>query len=101
MPQVEHGTKHDLAQLERAIKGLHDAQAVLQAPAQQAVIARRHQEARAGEAIGSLHLPFHGRVYNLSVLIAGSMVWGWISLWVLRRMGSVLPRVVMKRLWLA
>jgi len=55
----------------------------------------------AGEAIGSLHLPFHGRVYNLAVLIAGSLVWGWISLWVLRRMGSVLPRVVMKRLRLA
>lgn len=55
----------------------------------------------AGMVIRSMHLAAHGRVYDLAVLVAGSLLWGGISFWVLRRTGSALPRVLMKRLRLA
>lgn len=55
----------------------------------------------AGVAATSLHLPLHGRIYNLGVLITGGLVWGGISLWVLKQSGSALPGVLTKRLRLA
>ena len=54
----------------------------------------------AGIAVGSMHLA-HGRVYQLVVLIAGSLLWGGISVGLLTRMGSALPRVILKRMRLA
>jgi len=35
------------------------------------------------------------------VLVGGGLLWGAISLWVLTRTGSALPKVMMKRLRLA
>ena len=55
----------------------------------------------AGELARGVHLPDHGRVYNLVVLMFGGLVWGGISLGLVRRMGSELPRIVTKRLRLA
>jgi len=49
----------------------------------------------------AIHATGNGRLYNLSVLIAGGLLWSGVSLWVLRQTGSTLPRVVMKRLRLA
>ena len=54
-----------------------------------------------GLAAGKLHWPMHGRAYDLSVLVVGTLAWGGTSLWVLKRTGSALPRVFMKRLRLA
>jgi putative peptidoglycan lipid II flippase len=39
-----------------------------------------------------------GRWYDLTVLIVGGVVWAGISMWVLKKTGSALPRVIMKRL---
>jgi putative peptidoglycan lipid II flippase len=49
----------------------------------------------------SMHMAVHGRMYNLAILIAGGLMWGGVSLGVLRQMGSALPRVIMKRMRLA
>ncbi len=55
----------------------------------------------AGMAAASMHLPTHSRWYQLMMLSVGGLVWGGISLWVLRWTGSALPLVLMKRLRLA
>jgi putative peptidoglycan lipid II flippase len=55
----------------------------------------------AGEVMHGMHLAVQGRLYSLLVLAVGGLFWGGISLWVLKRTGSALPRVVMKRLRLA
>jgi putative peptidoglycan lipid II flippase len=55
----------------------------------------------AGLVAGRMHLSTHSRGYDLIVLVAGTVVWGGISLWVLRRSGSTLPRVLVRRLRLA
>ena len=52
-------------------------------------------------AAGRLHLPMHGRLYELSVLFLGGVVWGGICFWVLQRTGSALPSVLRKRMRLA
>jgi len=49
----------------------------------------------------AIHATWHGRAYNLSVLIVGGLLWGGVSLLVLKQMGSALPRVVLKRFRLA
>jgi putative peptidoglycan lipid II flippase len=54
-----------------------------------------------GSLAASMHFSLRGRFYNLAVLIGGTIVWGGISLWVLRQTGSALPRIVMRRLRLA
>lgn len=43
----------------------------------------------------------HSRVSDLIVLIAGGLLWTAIALWVLKRTGSALPRVILKRMRLA
>jgi hypothetical protein len=48
-----------------------------------------------------MHMPTHSRWYQLMMLTVGGLVWGGISLWVLRWTGSALPRVLMKRMRLA
>jgi putative peptidoglycan lipid II flippase len=55
----------------------------------------------AGEVMHGMHLAVQGRLYSLLVLAVGGLLWGAISLWVLKRTGSALPKVVMKRLRLA
>ena len=45
-----------------------------------------------------MHLAAHNRLNDLIVLVAGGLLWSAISLWVLTRAGSVLPKVMMKRL---
>ena len=55
----------------------------------------------AGEAIQRMHLAAHNRLNDLVVLVAGGLLWGAISLWVLSRTGSALPKVMMERLRLA
>jgi putative peptidoglycan lipid II flippase len=55
----------------------------------------------AGLAAATMHLSTHSRLYGLVVLIAGSLVWGGISIWVLKLTGSALPQVLMRRLRLA
>jgi len=55
----------------------------------------------AGLAAGRIHLPTNSRWYDLVVLVSGSLVWGGISLWVLKRTGSALPGVLTRRLRLA
>ncbi|MGC1424706.1 MAG: murein biosynthesis integral membrane protein MurJ [Terracidiphilus sp.] len=52
----------------------------------------------AGEMIQRMHLAAHNRLNDLIVLVAGGLLWSAISLWVLTRAGSVLPKVMMKRL---
>jgi len=54
-----------------------------------------------GSLATSMHFSLRGRPHNLAVLIGGTIVWGGISLWVLRQTGSALPRIVMRRLRLA
>jgi putative peptidoglycan lipid II flippase len=55
----------------------------------------------AGVVMQGIHLEMQGRLYSLLVLAAGGLLWGSITLWVLKRTGSELPRVMMKRLRLA
>ena len=55
----------------------------------------------AGELIQRMHLAAHSRLDDLVVLLAGGLLWSAISLWVLGRTGSALPKVMMKRLRLA
>ena len=55
----------------------------------------------AGELIQKMHLAAHNRMNDLVVLVAGGLLWSTISIWVLSRAGSALPRVMMKRLRLA
>jgi putative peptidoglycan lipid II flippase len=55
----------------------------------------------AGKMMQRMHLAVQGRLYDLLVLAAGMLLWGAISLWVLTRTGSALPRAMMKRLRLA
>jgi putative peptidoglycan lipid II flippase len=55
----------------------------------------------AGELIERMHLAAHSRLQDFVVLIAGGLLWMGISMWVLTRTGSALPRVMMKRLRLA
>jgi putative peptidoglycan lipid II flippase len=52
-------------------------------------------------AAARLHLPMHGRLYELSVLVAGGLMWSGISFWVLKSSGSALPRALMKRMRIA
>ena len=52
----------------------------------------------AGVITGKIHLSTHSRAYDLIVLVAGGLMWGGISLGVLKRTGSALPRILMKRL---
>ena len=51
--------------------------------------------------IRGLHLAGHHRLNDMVVLVAGGLVWTAISMWVLARTGSELPRVMRKRLRLA
>jgi hypothetical protein len=55
----------------------------------------------AGELIQRMDLAAHNRLNDLVVLVAGGLLWGALSLWVLTKAGSTLPRVMMKRLRLA
>jgi putative peptidoglycan lipid II flippase len=55
----------------------------------------------AGALIQRMHLAAHSRLNDLVALAAGGLLWGAISLWVLGRTGSALPKVMMKRLRLA
>lgn len=55
----------------------------------------------AGVVISSMHLPAASKWSDLVILIAGGLLWGAISFLVLKRTGSALPRVMMKRLRLA
>jgi putative peptidoglycan lipid II flippase len=43
----------------------------------------------------------HSRWYDVVVLVAGGMLWTGISIWVLKRTGSALPGVILKRMRLA
>jgi putative peptidoglycan lipid II flippase len=54
-----------------------------------------------GELFSRMILVSHQRLADLVVLGAGGLLWGGITLWVLTRTGSALPRVMMKRLRLA
>jgi len=55
----------------------------------------------AGEVIGGMHLAAHNRVNDTVVLVVGGLLWVGISTWVLKKTGSDLPQVMMKRLRLA
>ena len=55
----------------------------------------------AGDLIERMHLTGHRRLNDLVVLLAGGLLWVAISLVVLKRTGSELPRVMMRRLRLA
>ena len=55
----------------------------------------------AGELFPRMNLAAHHRLTDLAVLVAGGLLWGGITLWVLTRTGSALPKVMMKRLRLA
>jgi putative peptidoglycan lipid II flippase len=48
-----------------------------------------------------MHLTAHSRWSDLVVLLAGGLMWGGICFWILKKTGSALPRVFMKRLRLA
>ena len=52
-------------------------------------------------ATRSTHLPVHGRVADLVVLIGGGLLWVLTTMAVLNRSGSALPGVIRKRLRLA
>jgi putative peptidoglycan lipid II flippase len=55
----------------------------------------------AGELIARMQLAGHRRLNDLVILVAGGLLWAVISMGVLKRTGSELPRVMMKRLRLA
>jgi putative peptidoglycan lipid II flippase len=55
----------------------------------------------AGELIPRMHLAAHNRLNDLVVLVAGGLLWSAITLWVLSKSGSTLPKVMIKRLRLA
>jgi len=48
-----------------------------------------------------MHLAAHNRLNDLVVLVAGGLLWSAITLWVLSKSGSTLPKVMIKRLRLA
>jgi putative peptidoglycan lipid II flippase len=43
-------------------------------------------------------MPLQGRWMDLVILVAGSALWVLIAVWVLKKAGSALPGVMMKRL---
>ena len=55
----------------------------------------------AGELFPNMNLSGHQRLTDVAVLIAGGLLWGGITLLVLKRTGSALPKVMMKRLRMA
>jgi putative peptidoglycan lipid II flippase len=55
----------------------------------------------AGELFPRMNVAGHQRLIDLAVLVAGGLLWGGITLWVLTRTGSALPKVMMQRLRLA
>jgi putative peptidoglycan lipid II flippase len=55
----------------------------------------------AGELFPSMNRSGHQRLTDVAVLIAGGLLWGGITLLVLKRTGSALPKVMMKRLRMA
>jgi putative peptidoglycan lipid II flippase len=53
------------------------------------------------ELIERMHLAGHRRLNDMVAVLAGSLLWAAISMVVLKRTGSQLPGVMMKRLRLA
>ena len=55
----------------------------------------------AGNLMRRMDVASHNRVNDLVILVAGGVLWSGMTLWVLKSLGSALPRVMMKRLRLA
>lgn len=51
-----------------------------------------------GAHLWGRYLPAQGRLFDLAILIAGTLLWAVIGKWVLEKTGSALPKVMMKRL---
>ena len=47
------------------------------------------------------HFPVHNRWTDLAVLVTGTTLWGGVAVWILQKVGSELPKVMIKRLRLA